>query len=120
MVLFLSLTEKNILKIKNNKKVTNNNLSSIMKCLKIKFAFYFLLVFIFLLFFWYYLGCFCAVYTNTQYHLILDTILSFILSFLYPFVLSLLPAIIRIQALNSKKGDKECVYNISKFLQIIF
>ena len=120
LVLFLSLTEKNILKIKNNKNETKNNLDSFMKCLKIKFAFYFILDFIFLLFFWYYLACFCAVYKNTQSHLILDTLISILLSFLYPFVFSLLPAIIRIQALNSKKGDKECFYKISKFLQIIF
>ena len=42
--------------------------------LKIKFLFFFIISLILLLFFWFYLACFCAVYKNSQLHLIKDTV----------------------------------------------
>ena len=121
IIKFLSLSEKNILEIKNEKKKEkiNNKISEVIKCLKIKFFFFFLLDFIFLILFWYYLSSFCAVYKNTQSHLIKDTLISFGLSLLYPFVFNLIPGIFRIKALNSKNNDKECIYKISKIIQIL-
>ena len=120
---YLSLSEKNVLKIKNAKENNDKNLIQIVykvkKCLKIKFLLYFLLQFLFLIFFWYYLGCFCAVYINTQIQLIKDTALSYLLSLIYPFGFSLLPGIFRISALNTHKGDKECIYNLSRIFQLI-
>ena len=123
IITYLSLSEKNILKIKNSNENNYDNLiiftSKIKKCLIIKFILYFLLNFLFLILYWYYLGCFCAVYQNTQIHLIKDTLLSFLLSLLYPFGLSLLPGVLRIPSLNSEKKDKECMYKISKLIQFI-
>jgi hypothetical protein len=123
LVSYLSLSEKNILIIKNTKEKNKENLKKLVyeikKCLIIKFILFFLFDFLSLILFWYYLGCFCAVYKNTQFHLIKDTILSFSLSLLYPFGLCLLPGIFRIKALNSKKKDKECMYKFSKILQFI-
>jgi len=121
LVSYLSLSEKNILKIKNAKEKNKENLQKLVdntkKCLIIKFILFFFFNFLSLIFFWYYLGCFCAVYKNTQTHLIKDTFLSFILSFLYPFGLCLLPGIFRIPSLNSKKQDRKCMYIFSKILQ---
>ena len=71
--------------------------------LRIKFILYFILSFIFLLFFWYYLSMFGAVYINTQFHLLKDTLVSFGLSLLYPFGLCLLPGLFRIPALSDPK-----------------
>ena len=68
--------------------------------------------------FWYYVGCFCAVYKNTQIHLISDTLISFGTSLLYPLVLCLLPGIFRIKALKNKEGNKETMYKISKIIQL--
>ena len=123
LISYLSLSEKNILIIKNTKEKNKENLSKLVyeikKCLIIKFILFFLFNFLSLIFFWYYLGCFCAVYKNTQIHLIKDTLVSFSLSLLYPFGLCLLPGIFRIKALNSKNQDKECMYNFSKLLQLI-
>ena len=123
LISYLSLSEKNILTIKNTKEKNKENLKKLVyeikKCLIIKFILFFLFNFLSLILFWYYLGCFCAVYKNTQFHLIKDTILSFSLSLLYPFGLCLLPGIFRIKALNSKKKDKECMYKFSKILQFI-
>ena len=120
IVKFLSLSEKDILKLKGKKKENIQEKSKrIITCLNIKFIIYFIIDFFFLIFFWYYLGCFCAVYKNTQIHLIKDTSFSFLLSLLYPFILSLLPGLFRIPALNAPKKDKECTYKLSKIVQII-
>ena len=115
----LSLSEKNVLALKNEK--TNENidkkLPKVLKCLVIKFVLFFIICILFLLLFWYYLSCFCAVYKNTQYYLIKDTLISFCLSLLYPFGLNLIPGMIRIPSL--KTNNKECMYKISKIIQLI-
>jgi len=120
LVNMLSLTERNIILLKNdcNKNVLNKRLI-IIKCIKIKFILYFSFVFLFLVLFWYYTSCFCAVYKNTQIHLIKDTIISFILSLLYPLGFSLLPGIFRIPALKTPKRNKELLYKISKIVQLL-
>ena len=117
----LSLSEKNILEIKKEKKIENFSEKSneILKYLYIKFKLFFILSFLFTLFFWYYLSCFCAVYKNTQYHLIKDTLICFGLSLIYPLGLYLIPAVFRISSLRNKKKNSECLYNTSKFIQII-
>ena len=115
----LSLSQTNIIEIKTEKKDIDNKASKLLRCLTIKFCLFFILSFLFLLFFWYYLGCFCVVYINTQKHLIQDTIYSFILSLLYPFLLNLVPGFFRIQSLRSQKQDKECLYKFSQVIHLI-
>ena len=117
----LSLSEKEILKIKQEKNITKTvNISkNIEKCIKIKFIIFFLFSLILMLFFWYFISCFCAVYSNTQTILFKDTILSFGLSMLYPFGLNLLPGLARIPSLRSEKKDKKCLYFFSQILALI-
>ena len=69
--------------------------------------------------FLYYVVCFCAIYKNTQIHLIKDTLVSFALSMLYPFISFLLPGILRIPSLRNKTNNRELLYKLSKFLQIL-
>ena len=116
IISFLSLSEKNIIKIKNK----GIGKEQLIKCLNIKFILFYSISFIFLIFFWYYLGCFCAVYINTQIHLITDTLLSFGLSLLYPFCICLLPGIFRIISLKDSGKGKKFLYIFSKLLQLIF
>ena len=104
----------------------NKNLANIIKRkdelnkkLVIKFVLYFVISFIFLIIFWYYLSIFGVIYSNTQFHLIEDTLISFGLSLVYPFGFCLLPGIFRIPALSDKKRKKKCLYNFSKILQMI-
>ena len=117
----LSLTEANILSIKQEK--DNNKMleksKSIKKCLRIKFIIYFILSIILMIFFWYFISCFCGVYTNTQKVLIKDTLVSYALSMAYPFALNLLPGFFRIPALRTEKGDKGCMYKISLYVALI-
>ena len=70
-------------------------------------------------FFWYFVSCFCAVYKNTQKHLIKDTLLSFGLSMLYPFGLNFLPGIFRIPALRAKNGNMKYLYQLSLYVALI-
>ena len=62
---------------------------------------------------------FGAVYKNTQYHLLKDTLISFGLSMLYPFGIYLLPGLFRIPALADPNKKRECLYKFSKLLQIL-
>ena len=114
---YLSLTERGVLEIKNEKNDKIKKATKILNYIFIKFIIFFILCYLFLFFFWFYLSCFCAVYKNTQIHLIKDTLISFGLSLLYPFIINLLPGIFRIPSLKNK--DRECIYKISIFIQLI-
>ena len=72
-----------------------------------------------MLFFWYFISCFCAVYTNTQMILLKDTFVSFGLSMVYPFGLNLLPGFFRIPALRAEKKDQKCLFKISNIVAIV-
>ena len=72
-----------------------------------------------MMFFWYFISCFCAVFTNTQIILIKDTLISFGLSMIYPFGYNLLPGIFRIPALRKKDSNKECIYKFGQVLSLI-
>ena len=119
IIKYLSLSEKNILELKNTKGNPEEKASKILSCLKIKFFLFYILCFLFLIFFWYYLSCFCAIYKNTQIHLIKDILASFGLSLVYPLGINLLPGIFRIPSLNAPKKDRECLYQISLIIQMI-
>ena len=115
----LSLSEKNILDLKNEKnlKYLDKKSIDIKKNLSLKFGFYFIFSSALLLFCWYYLSCFCAVYKNTQIHLIKDTVISFGLSLIYPLLFFLVPGIFRIPSL--KRKNSQCLFNFSKLIQMI-
>ena len=117
----LSLSEQDILKIKEEKDMisTVEKSKSIEKCIKIKFVIFFIISFILMSFFWYFISCFCAVYNNTQIILFKDTLVSFALSMVYPFGINLLPGIFRIPSLRAEKKDKKCLYSFSQYLALI-
>ena len=118
----LALTQDSMLKLKKLKKKKNKNFNKkIIKLdnkIKIKFILYFILSSIILIFFWYYLSMFCAIYVNTQIHLIKDTFISYALSFIYPFGIYLIPGIFRILALSNHKEKRKILYKFSKILQV--
>ena len=117
----LSLSEKNILKIKQEKDIMNavQKSKEIEKCIKIKFIFFYLLSLILMMFFWYFISCFCAVYNNTQVILFKDTLISFALSMLYPIGINLVPGFFRIPSLRAKERNKSCMYSFSKIIALI-
>ena len=60
---------------------------------------------------------FGVIYKNTQYHLLKDTLISFGISMLSPFVIYLIPGLFRIPSLSNPKKKSECLYKFSKLLQ---
>ena len=116
-----ALTEELILNIKGNKNTEDldKRVTSVKKNIKIYFIFYFINSTIILLFFWYYISMFCAIYMNTQTHLLKDTLISYAISFISPFFIYLIPGFFRIPALTNRKAQRKYLYNCSKFLQMI-
>ena len=121
MLQFLILTDKDVLEVKLQKtKVDAVNLKEKkLKCLKIKFAIFFILNFILLGLFWYYLTCFNAIYKNTQIYLIENTFISFAFSLFYPFIINIIPTVMRMNSIHSANKDKQCLYKSSQIVQLI-
>jgi hypothetical protein len=119
IIKYLSLSENDIINLKSEINSVKEKSEKILICLKIKFSLFFILTFILLILFWYYICCFCAIYRNTQIHLIKDCLSSYGLSLLYPLIIYLVPGIFRIPSLKAKNKDKETMYKFSKLLQWI-
>ena len=120
IIRFLSLTEKAVIKFKNERNYSKNFLYNekikLMKIFRIKFVWFFNISLAFLFLFWYYISCFCAVYKNTQIHLLKDTFITFGLSLLYPFFIYFISGLIRIYSLKNKRIG---IYKLSKIIQLI-
>ena len=95
---------------------TINNAKKLWIFLQLKFLYFFIISFLFCLICWYYITCFCAVYKNTQYHLLTDTIISFVICLLNPFILKLIPSILRIYGIKHKNPF---IFKLSKIFEII-
>ena len=121
MLQFLVLTDKDVLEIKlqQTKQLAINMKRIKLKCMKVKFAIFFVLNFILLGLFWYYLTCFNAVYKNTQVYLIENTFISFGFSLFYPFVYNILPTIIRMCSIHSANKNQNYCYKVSQIIQLI-
>ena len=118
----VSMSQENILELKSINTTFNNihhKYLKTVKCLIIKYTLFFILSFLFLLLSWYYIAIFCAVYANSQLILLINTLISFGLSLIYPLILNLIPGLLRIEAIQSGKKEKESKYNVSKILQSI-
>ena len=117
----LSLSEKQLLSIKKEKNISKAKeiTAKIRKNIKIRIVLFHTIGLLFIIFFWYYISCFCAVYKNTQIILIKDTLISFMISMVYPFGINLFPGMFRIPSLRRKEKDKKYLYNIGKILSLL-
>ena len=68
------------------------------------------------LFYWYAVTCFCAVYENTQNAFIIDSLSSFGLGLLYPFILYSFPSLLRIISLKCCKGGLSFIYTLGNII----
>ena len=109
----LGLYDQDIIEFKKG----NKNKGKVISNIKCKIIIFFVIDYILLFFSWVYLGCFCAVYKNTQIHLFKDVVSSFFFSFITPFFIVLLPCIFRILSLKDKKDKKPILFKISRILQ---
>ena len=121
MLQFLVLTDKDILqvKLKKTKDDAIRKKKDRIKCMKKKFAIFFILNFCLLVLFWYYLTCFNAIYKNTQIYLIENTFICFAISLFYPFIINIIPTLLRMGSIHSSNKDQECLYKISQIIQLI-
>ena len=123
MLITLVLTDKSVLEVKNQK---TKNLAidmkkKVMKCIKIKYTIFFVLNFTLLVLFWFYLTCFNGVYQNTQTYLIENTLISFGISLIYPFIINIIPSALRFCSFDKKNKNKKesCLYKISLLVQLL-
>ena len=116
----LALSEDDLIKMrKHSPKKIYEEINKMIRCLKIKLNIFWPLSLLFMLFFWYYIACFCAVFHNTQIILIKDIILSFVLSLIYPFGLSLLPIPLRLISLRNGNKKRNWLYKLSNYIALI-
>ena len=116
LLCYLSLTDKHYYQIKNLNIKTAKVIFRIVKFINIKICIFFIFTGIMFFFYWYTITCFCAIYENTQKAFIKDSLFSFFLELLYPFVLYLLPSALRIIALKSFKLS--FIYKLSDVIPI--
>ena len=121
IIRLIFLSERNVLKIKLQltQSAEYDIVDNVKRNLTIKYSFFFILGLIFLGIFWLFLSSFGAVYQNTQYFVFENALISFAISFVYPFFINIIPCIFRMCSLSSKTQNLECIYGMSKFFQII-
>ena len=116
----LSLSENIILAFKKEGELQIKKKSRKIKtCLKVKLIIFFIISLLLMSFFWYFISCFCAVYRNTQSILLEDTIISFGLSMVYPFILSLIPGIFRIPSLRAENKNHKFLYKLGNLIYFV-
>ena len=118
IIKYIFLSERNIIEIKKEKIYENatNKVKKVKRKIVIKYIIFFIASIIFIVLFWYYLSSFGAVYKNSQFYLIKNTFISFMVGLLYPFIINFLPGILRYISLNNKIM---ILYKISKFCQYL-
>ena len=118
LIKYLSLSEKYLVEIKRNAKDLDK-VDKLKKNLGIKYTIFFIISLSLLILFWYYLSSFCALFKSSQIYLIKNTSISLFISFIYPFFFNILPCIFRMISLININNNRECLYKISNFLQLI-
>ena len=116
---YLCLTDKHIYQIKElgKDKVNKEKILEILKCMEFKLIGFFIFISLFFVFYWYLIASFCAVYENTQVIFVKDSVSSFLVGLIYPFILYIFPAVLRIIALKDKEKKKlKCIYKLSDII----
>ena len=118
---YFTLTQKNIIKLRNIKpnNINKDLTTKLVKKLKIKFVIFSWINIIFNLIFLYYISAFCAVYSIIQNHMIKDSLISILLSNSYKLLLSLMPTIIRNFSLKKENNTRKFLYLMSRILALI-
>ena len=96
----------------------SNKTFKIFHIIDVKLSFFYLFTFIFFIFYYYIIYLFCAVYKNTQIIFIKDSIISFIVGLIYPFILYLFPSGLRIICLKHKETSLKFLYFLSDIIPI--
>ena len=122
-ICYLSLTDSAIYEIKDLERNSNKQnqehlieVFDIIKKINKKIKIFFTFTFLVMIFYWYSIACFCAVYRNTQIIFLKDCGISFLTELLEPFILYLIPSILR--AISLKCNGCSFVYKLSEMIPI--
>ena len=113
---YLTMTDIDYYRIKsiNTCNIKKETIFAIIRCIKYKIIIFYIFTFMLFLFYWYVIAAFCAVYENTQTIFITNSLLSFSMGIVYPFILYFIPAGFRIISLNSK--NLKFIYCLSNII----
>ena len=118
---YLSMTDTHVYQIKalpKDEKIGEKVLD-IMDCMKRKLTGFFVLTFLLFLFYWYFISAFCAVYQNTQVIFLRDSGISILTSYIEPFIIYGVTALLRIISLaRCCRRRMGCVYKLSDLIPI--
>ena len=120
IIKLIFLSDRNISKVREQSSLSlaQSISEKVRKNLVIKYILFFILGLGFLVFFWMLLSSFGAVYPNTQMFIFKNALISLAMSLIYPFFIYIFPCALRMCSLNSSKKDNECIYKVSKFMQM--
>jgi hypothetical protein len=101
---FFTLTDRYYYLIKaiTKPETAGKKIFGILKGIKIRLVIFFIFMFLLELFYWYFISAFCAVYKNTVVNFIIDSLISFIIFLVDPFIIYVLISLIRLVAIKNK------------------
>ena len=116
---YLTMTDIDYYKIKSvkNNIIIKEKVFLIIRCMKCKIFIFYIFTLLLFFFYWYVITAFCSVYENTQKIFITNSLLSFSMGFIYPYILYFIPTGLRFWSLSSKKNN--CLKIIYFFSNII-
>lgn len=93
-----------IIKLKNSKETLhpNEKIHLFFRMYKFRVMVFFLFEFLVIFLVWYYMSCFCVIYSNSQRHLFINVTISFIICNIYPILFCFNTTVFRLFALRSK------------------
>ena len=100
-------------------KESQEKIINIINCVKNKLICFFIFTSLLFLFYWYFISAFCAVYQNTQFIFLRDSGLSFLISFIDPFIIYGFTCLLRTISLTACFREKlSCIYKLSDIIPI--
>ena len=118
---YLSMTDIHVYQIKalpKDEKIGERVLD-IMDCMKRKLTGFFVFTFLLFLFYWYFISAFCAVYQNTQVIFLRDSGISILTSYIEPFIIYGITAVLRKISLSLCCRKRfGCIYKLSDLIPI--
>ena len=121
---FLSLTDTHVYEIKSlpiKEKRDGQKIMDILSKIQRKLTSFIIFTFLLFLFFWYFISAFCAVYQNTQVIYLRDSMISFAISLIDPFIIYCFTTLLRCISLTKicrKNCCGKCLYKTSDIIPI--
>ena len=115
IVRFICLGERDISKVIVEKNIEKRKAfaEKAKKCANIKIIILYIASGCLLFLCWYYVSAFCAVFKNSQKNYLINTLISFIVCNLWPFVTTFIPTIMRRKAIEKKSAT---LYKSSQYV----